>query len=254
MKEIIATTEAPAAIGPYSQAIKAKAGRLIFTAGQIPLEPQTGDLVAGDIKAQTRRVLENLKDFLLVEASDDGITWSVAARYSGATDWMQSLVPLDQFAGPGKTSVHIRFRLLTDATGQDEGVSIDDVEMAIVPRTTVADPAAGQAEVAGEFALSQSYPNPFSIISSSMDARPAVVEFALPEPSHVRLQVHDLTGRRVALLADGNFSPGSHRCNWNGWTSDGTPLASGLYILRLVATSLRSGQRHTLSRTVTLLK
>lgn len=57
-KATIATQHAPAAIGPYSQAIKVNG--LLFTAGQIPLDPATGKLVDGDIKAQTERVMENL--------------------------------------------------------------------------------------------------------------------------------------------------------------------------------------------------
>jgi 2-iminobutanoate/2-iminopropanoate deaminase len=56
--EVIATQDAPAAIGPYSQAIKV--GTLVFTAGQIPLDPATGKLVEGDIAAQTERVMLNL--------------------------------------------------------------------------------------------------------------------------------------------------------------------------------------------------
>ncbi len=55
---IISTTEAPAAIGPYNQAIRA--GNLLFVSGQIPLDPATGQIVAGDIVAQTERVLDNL--------------------------------------------------------------------------------------------------------------------------------------------------------------------------------------------------
>lgn len=58
MKNVIATTEAPAAVGPYSQAVAA--GRTLFCAGQIPLDPATGALVEGDIRAQAQRVLENL--------------------------------------------------------------------------------------------------------------------------------------------------------------------------------------------------
>lgn len=61
-KKIIATEKAPAAIGPYSQAVVA--GEFIFTAGQIPLDPSTGTLVQGDIQAQTKRVFENLKAVL----------------------------------------------------------------------------------------------------------------------------------------------------------------------------------------------
>ncbi len=54
----VETADAPAAIGPYSQAIRA--GDLVFCSGQIPLDPKTGELVKGDIRDQTCRVLDNL--------------------------------------------------------------------------------------------------------------------------------------------------------------------------------------------------
>ena len=59
---VVATDKAPGAIGPYSQAIKV--GNLVFTAGQIPLDPATGKLVEGDIKAQTEQVMKNLQAIL----------------------------------------------------------------------------------------------------------------------------------------------------------------------------------------------
>ncbi|MES9995137.1 Rid family detoxifying hydrolase [Desulfovibrio aminophilus] len=58
MKEIVATKQAPAAIGPYSQAIKA--GGFVFASGQIPLVPETGEVDGADVKTQARRSLENL--------------------------------------------------------------------------------------------------------------------------------------------------------------------------------------------------
>jgi 2-iminobutanoate/2-iminopropanoate deaminase len=61
-RSIISTELAPAAIGPYAQAVRA--GNLIFTSGQIPLDPATQQLVVGGIAEQTRRVLENLKAIL----------------------------------------------------------------------------------------------------------------------------------------------------------------------------------------------
>jgi 2-iminobutanoate/2-iminopropanoate deaminase len=61
-KEVIFTEKAPAAVGPYSQAIKA--GNLLFVSGQIPIVPETGELLAGDIRAQTKQVLENVKAVL----------------------------------------------------------------------------------------------------------------------------------------------------------------------------------------------
>ena len=61
-KTVIQTEKAPKAIGPYSQAIQA--GNFLFLSGQIPLDPKTGELVKGDIRLQTRQVLENIKGVL----------------------------------------------------------------------------------------------------------------------------------------------------------------------------------------------
>ncbi len=61
-KQKIETTQAPAAIGPYSQAILA--GNLLFLSGQIPLDPATGEIVAGGIEEQTRQVMSNLQAVL----------------------------------------------------------------------------------------------------------------------------------------------------------------------------------------------
>lgn len=58
-REIIATDDAPKAIGPYSQAVKA--GGMVFISGQIPIDPQTGLVVQSDIKTQTKLVMENAK-------------------------------------------------------------------------------------------------------------------------------------------------------------------------------------------------
>jgi len=55
----VATKLAPQAIGPYSQAVKA--GNTVYLSGQIPLDPQTGELVTGDVEAQVRQVFENLR-------------------------------------------------------------------------------------------------------------------------------------------------------------------------------------------------
>ena len=62
MKKIIATTNAPAAIGPYSQAIDC--GSFLVTSGQVPFDPATGEFVPGGITEQTRQVLTNIKAIL----------------------------------------------------------------------------------------------------------------------------------------------------------------------------------------------
>ncbi|OGR67296.1 MAG: reactive intermediate/imine deaminase [Elusimicrobia bacterium GWC2_61_19] len=65
MKEIISTRNAPAAIGPYSQAVEA--GGLIFISGQLPVDPATGNLAPAEIKAQTEAVIKNLEAILKSE-------------------------------------------------------------------------------------------------------------------------------------------------------------------------------------------
>ena len=64
MRRIITTEKAPKAIGPYSQAIACAAGELVFTSGQIPLDPISMDIVSEDVTLQTRQVIENLKAVL----------------------------------------------------------------------------------------------------------------------------------------------------------------------------------------------
>ncbi|MGK7945445.1 MAG: RidA family protein [Microcystaceae cyanobacterium] len=75
-KQIIETKEAPAPVGPYNQAILAQ-GQFLFVAGQIPLNPKTGEMVGeGDIAAQTEQVMENL-GAILTEA---GATWESVVK------------------------------------------------------------------------------------------------------------------------------------------------------------------------------
>ena len=74
MNQSFSTDLAPKAIGPYSQAVRV--GDLVFLSGQVPLDPATGQLVEGDITAQTRRVMENLGAVL----SSAGLTFAHVAR------------------------------------------------------------------------------------------------------------------------------------------------------------------------------
>ncbi len=71
--EIVATENAPKAIGPYSQAVIASAGRLIFCSGQIPIDPQTSEMAgAGDIRQEAHRVMKNLDAVLRAAGSSLG--------------------------------------------------------------------------------------------------------------------------------------------------------------------------------------
>lgn len=73
-KIAISTTSAPAAIGPYSQAVRV--GDFLFTSGQIALHPKTGEIVTGGVEAETRQVLENLAEVLAA----GGASWADVAK------------------------------------------------------------------------------------------------------------------------------------------------------------------------------
>ncbi len=70
VKQIVQTESAPQAIGPYSQAVVA--GGFVFASGQIPIDPQTGEFVAGGISEQTEQVMRNLSEVLKAAGSDFG--------------------------------------------------------------------------------------------------------------------------------------------------------------------------------------
>jgi 2-iminobutanoate/2-iminopropanoate deaminase len=67
MRDVIATKDAPQAIGPYSQAVRANG--LVFTSGQIPIDPTNQQLISGDVAAQTERVLRNIEAILAAAGS-----------------------------------------------------------------------------------------------------------------------------------------------------------------------------------------
>jgi 2-iminobutanoate/2-iminopropanoate deaminase len=91
-KTIIRSTNAPAPVGPYNQATIAR-GEMLFVAGQIPLDPQTGEIVgAGDITRQTERVMENL-GAILAEA---GASWDNVVKTSVFLSNMDNFTPMNQ--------------------------------------------------------------------------------------------------------------------------------------------------------------
>ncbi len=102
-KETVATRLAPAAIGPYSQAVKANG--FVFVSGQLPTDPETGQIVSGDVKAQTKQVLENLKTilpvggqiFVLDKSSDTLSVFYPSNPYSFAVQISPKIQTLDSF-------------------------------------------------------------------------------------------------------------------------------------------------------------
>jgi len=90
-RKIVETDRAPAALGPYSQAVHIAPGRIMFTAGQVPLHPETGRVVGEGIEDQTRQALENLKG--VVEAA--GATMEDVVKTTIFMKNMDHFVPMN---------------------------------------------------------------------------------------------------------------------------------------------------------------
>ena len=124
MREIIQTEQAPQAIGPYSQAIRA--GGFVFASGQIPIDPQTGQFIAGGIAQQTEQVLKNLSAVL--EAAGSGLDHIVKTTVFLAD--MQEFVAMNEVYGkfftmepPARATVEAS-RLPRDARVEIEAIAL----------------------------------------------------------------------------------------------------------------------------------
>lgn len=117
-KSAISTQSAPAAIGPYSQAVQV--GEMIYTSGQIPLDPATGQLVEGGIREQTVRVLENIKAVLSVVRSDlqrvvkTTVYLKNMSDFAAMNEIYASYLAKDGWVAPARSTVEVA-RLPKDA-------------------------------------------------------------------------------------------------------------------------------------------
>ena len=130
-KEIIRTDKAPAPVGPYNQAVSAS-GTMLFVAGQIPLDPQTAEIVGeGDITAQTQQVMINI-EAILAEA---GAEWSNVVKTSVFLSDLANFVPMNQVyaeyfvedTAPARACVEVS-RLPKDVLVEIECIAIIDKE------------------------------------------------------------------------------------------------------------------------------
>ena len=124
MKEIISTSNAPSAIGPYSQAVKA--GNLLFISGQVPLDPATGEVVEGDITVQTHRVLDNVKAIL----TEAGADFSNVVKTTVFLKDMNDFVPMNRVYAqyypencPARSAVQVG-RLPKDVSVEIETIAV----------------------------------------------------------------------------------------------------------------------------------
>jgi len=98
--EVIHTDNAPAAIGPYSQAVKA--GNLLFVSGQVPFVPETMEIVEGDVKAQTRQSLSNVEAILKEAGADFSNVVKSTVFISDMNEFTQINEVYSEFFGENK--------------------------------------------------------------------------------------------------------------------------------------------------------
>ena len=124
MKQAISSPQAPKAVGPYSPALRA--GQLLFLSGQIPLDPATGQMIEGDIAAQTRRVMDNLG--ALLDAA--GLSFGAVVRTTIFLADMNDFTAMNQVYGrffgenpPARATVQAA-RLPRDAKVEIEAIAV----------------------------------------------------------------------------------------------------------------------------------
>ena len=123
MKQVIHTDSAPAAIGPYSQAIQI--GDLLFVSGQVPIDPSTGAIVEGDVKAQAQQCLNNLKAILNAAGTNMGAVVKTTVFLADMNDFAAMNEVYAQFFQepfPARSAVQVG-RLPKDAKVEIEAIA-----------------------------------------------------------------------------------------------------------------------------------
>ena len=136
-------------------------------------------------------------------------------------------------SGPPAAGVQVRLFDLTDLL-RSVGTTTDEAGYFALPLATVGGPALPQ-----DFALGQNYPNPFNPST--------IIPYQIPTTTHVRLEVFNLLGQRLATLVDGARPAGAHTAQWDATDAAGRAVGAGVFIYRL------TGDGHTVSRRMVLI-
>ncbi|MBU4446921.1 hypothetical protein KJ656_17870 [bacterium] len=180
---------------------------------------------AACISLWTKNRLEDGKDFLYVEASTDKVNWFQLGSLTGQQlSWVQTLFSLQSFCG--NDSVFIRFHLITDASGTDSGIRIDDMGLFSGTPTHIE----GEGELPQIFELFQNFPNPFNLQT--------VISYEVPVFSDLRsitLKIYNLLGQEIRTLVNEPQPAGKYGVTWEGRDNDGREVTSGIYLYQLRA-------------------
>ncbi len=191
----------------------------------------------------------NTGDSCFVDISSNGIDWENIKFYRKQFPWLATIsgfdsIEINNYFGPGNSSVSIRFRIHSDASLETDGVYFDDIEFISVESTL---DAKNVDQLPENFSLYQNYPNPFNPITT--------IKYQLPEESYVTLKIYNLLGQEVRNLVDNIQKAGYNSIEWDGKNNSGTNVSSGIYIYKLDAQSINNfAQKFTQTRKMILLK
>ncbi|MEM8600047.1 MAG: M14 family zinc carboxypeptidase [Bacteroidota bacterium] len=161
-----------------------------------------------------------------------GVQAEDAPVYDGVqADWVREEIDLSAFAG--EPAVTIAFRLTSDGLITRDGWWVDEVTVVTLIDGSAVSNENQPAEAA--LALAAPYPNP--------SAERLTVPLTLPATMDVRVEVFDVLGRRVAVLADESRAAGTHALVWDGRSASGARVGAGTYVVRLVADGQVQAQR-----------
>ncbi len=162
-------------------------------------------------------------DTAYIELSNNGTDWQVARKFTGVNlFWKKETINLHAMEGSPWNNVLIKMRMKSDDSTQSDGIYIDEME--IVTDQFVTSLASKNDAVPSSYSLLQNYPNPFNPVT--------IIQFTIPNTSHVTLKVYDLLGREVATLMNEIVDAGMYSRQFNG-----TQLSSGVYYYRLMSGS-----------------
>jgi len=190
-----------------------------------------------DITFYYRGVLQSDQDFLYLEASTDGgATWDPFPESITGSEFsfVEYTASLADYAG--NPDVRLRFHMVTNGSGQREGIYIDDVGITWSPTDIDED----TGPVPHIFSLSQNYPNPFNPSTS--------ISFSLEQEAYASIVVYDLMGRKVKTLISSLLDAGDHEIVWDGANDSGADVASGIYLYKLESGGSSQVRRMTLLR------
>ncbi len=192
---------------------------------------------AASVSFKTRYIIQSNYDMVYFEVStDNGQSWQVPGPVFTGTqvNFVETSIDLADYLD---SAVMFRFRMVTNESGQRDGIHIDDFRVTWDNPTGITD---NGMSIPSRFNLYQNYPNPFNPST--------VIKFNLVQPEMAELIVYDMLGKKVKTLVSDILPGGAHEVIWDGTDESGDDVASGIYMYKLKTDNFSQIKQMTLLR------